>query len=358
MKFFQKIQGTRPAVIYGLGTLFLLFCTVEQDEARSESIGFSPQTTEYASFSKIKAPQCRGGGAFSAYYLESVLMGKEGGDSLFPRLHPMSSYRHGGVARWKPAVWRWLHWKCMVLSAYLPSATRERGTVPYPPASCIINVWPFQENYEGRIKHITSQEADTVYVSSRMLPVTQNITWFQKKHKGAPTLTCTVLAQIPLQKNLLVASSGEINGAYNRLIPLELRHVFPDIEIKSISLNKMNNSGTYDMESQSWSLNASLQNFSLQVSSSDRQSLRQEKTLLWYYPKHCLKMLNWNRISTERREKAEASSHIRPSIADGLHCHPHLSHSSNPESILEGYTIQEDYWGEEKTIKFDPIRLW
>jgi hypothetical protein len=77
-----------------------------------------------------------------------------------------------------------------------------------------------------------------------------------------------------------VASSGEINGAYNRLIPLELRHVFPDIEIKSISLNKMNNSGTYDMESQSWSLNASLQNFSLQVSSSDRQSLRQEKTLL------------------------------------------------------------------------------
>jgi hypothetical protein len=96
----------------------------------------------------------------------------------------------------------------------------------------------------------------------------------------------------------------------------------------------------------------------LQVSSSDRQSLRQEKTLLWYYPKHCLKMLNWNRISTERREKAEASSHIRPSMADGLHCHPHLSHSSNPESILEGYTIQEDYWGEEKTIKFDPIRLW
>ncbi|ADV44498.1 hypothetical protein [Bacteroides helcogenes] len=91
MKFFQKIQGTHPAVICGLGTLFLLSCRVEQDEARSESIGFSPQTMEYASFSKIEAPQCRGGEAFSAYYLESALMGKEGGDSLFLHICSLAS---------------------------------------------------------------------------------------------------------------------------------------------------------------------------------------------------------------------------------------------------------------------------
>ena len=119
MKFFQKIQGTRPAVIYGLGTLFLLFCTVEQDEARSESIGFSPQTTEYASFSKIKAPQCRGGGAFSAYYLESVLMGKEGGDSLFPR--PIPCHLTG------MAVWR--------------------GENPQCCGDCTGNVWCFRHIY-------------------------------------------------------------------------------------------------------------------------------------------------------------------------------------------------------------------
>ncbi|MFK1951814.1 hypothetical protein ACIXFX_25005, partial [Bacteroides fragilis] len=65
MKHFRKIQNTRPAVICGLGTLFLLSCTAEQDEARSGNTGsieFSPQTTEYASFSKIEAPQCRGEG--------------------------------------------------------------------------------------------------------------------------------------------------------------------------------------------------------------------------------------------------------------------------------------------------------
>ena len=301
IKYFRKIQSTHLAVICGMSTLFLLSCTVEQNEARSGNIEFSPQTTEYASFSKIEAPQCRGESeAFQAYYLGSVLVEKEGGDSLFLHTCYLTSIPHhltgmaggNGVRTRGTAVTALEMYGTFGISAFCYMGTWNASLSPAfmhnERVTLSRGLWGTDKTYywpgSGYNMHFFAYA-----------PVdSENYLVSDKQHKGTPTLTCTIPAQTSLQKDLLVASSGEINGAYSRPIPLEFRHVLtavkfsygnlPDIEIKSISLNSINNSGIYDMENQSWLLNTSLQNFSLQVSSSDRTAPTAEKKTFMMLP--------------------------------------------------------------------------
>ena len=378
MKHFRKIQNTRPAVICGLGILFLFSCTAEQDEARSDNTGsieFSPQTTEYASFSKIEAPQCRDeGGAFPAYYLGSVLVGKEEGDSLFLHTCCLTSipYHLTGMAGWNRVKTRGTEMTSLEMYGAFGIS-----------AFCYMGTWnaslspDFMHNERVTLSGGLWGTDKTYYwpgggYNMRFFayaPVdSENYLVSDKQYKGTPTLTCTIPAQTPLQQDLLVASSGEINGAYSRPIPLKFRHVLtavkfsygnlPDIEIKSISLNSVNNSGIYNMENQNWLLNTSLQNFSLQVSSPDRPDPTAEKNTFMMLPQTLPENaeieITYQQKDGEKRKRIPISGH---SWRMGYTIIYHLNHSSNPKSFFEEYAMQED-WGEEITVKFDPIRLW
>lgn len=80
---------------------------------------------------------------------------------------------------------------------------------------------------------------------------------------GAPTLDCTVPADVAEQRDLLVAASGELPGNRNTAFPLTFSHALTAIRfacgtdmrqgtVKSISLKNVCDKGVYDMESATW----------------------------------------------------------------------------------------------------------
>lgn len=83
------------------------------------------------------------------------------------------------------------------------------------------------------------------------------------KIAGAPIVNCTVPTDVTDQKDLLVASSGEVAGNSNIAVNLVFRHALTAVKfvsgndmttgtIKSITLKNIFSHGIYDMESETW----------------------------------------------------------------------------------------------------------
>lgn len=80
---------------------------------------------------------------------------------------------------------------------------------------------------------------------------------------GAPTLTCTVPRDVSMQKDLLVAGSGEVGGNVRTAVSLSFRHALTAVRfvcgddmragtVKSVALKGVYSSAIYDMETEEW----------------------------------------------------------------------------------------------------------
>ncbi len=87
------------------------------------------------------------------------------------------------------------------------------------------------------------------------------------------TLTYTVPAEATAQKDIVVAGTSGIQGDYNQAVSLPFKHICTAVRfavgsqmqpgsIKSVALTGIQNTGTYDMESGTWTLGTSKTDFS------------------------------------------------------------------------------------------------
>ena len=87
------------------------------------------------------------------------------------------------------------------------------------------------------------------------------------------TLEYTVPDDVSEQKDILVATTAETAGNYNSTLPLSFRHICTAVKfttgsqmqpgtIKNVALKGVRNSGTYDMATDSWTLDAATGDFS------------------------------------------------------------------------------------------------
>lgn len=90
---------------------------------------------------------------------------------------------------------------------------------------------------------------------------------------GSPSLTCTVPDEVDLQKDLLVAASGELAGDHNAMAPLAFRHALTSVRfvvgddmqkgrVTKITLRGVYGKAVYNMDDDSWSGFAEIKDFS------------------------------------------------------------------------------------------------
>lgn len=83
------------------------------------------------------------------------------------------------------------------------------------------------------------------------------------KQAGTPTISCTIPADVVNQKDLLVASSGEISGNSNTRLNLTFHHALTAVKfvrgddmtagtVKSVTLKNVFSRGVYEMENEAW----------------------------------------------------------------------------------------------------------
>lgn len=90
---------------------------------------------------------------------------------------------------------------------------------------------------------------------------------------GSPSLACTVPDEVDLQKDLLVAASGELAGDHNAMAPLAFRHALTSVRfvvgddmqkgrVTKITLRGVYGKAVYNMDDDSWSGFAEIKDFS------------------------------------------------------------------------------------------------
>lgn len=83
------------------------------------------------------------------------------------------------------------------------------------------------------------------------------------KKAGAPTISCTIPADVVNQKDLLVASSGEISGNSSTIINFTFHHALTAVKfvrgddmtagtVKRVTLKNVFSHGVYEMENEAW----------------------------------------------------------------------------------------------------------